>query len=309
MSHSDSIRRVVEILNRLNEGKTVKVERLSQLYEVHPRTIRRDLALIKEIFGAFLIKEGESYRAYEKPLLDRVLSATQLMQLSNIVNLLQLTDHDQSITESTRALIKRANEVYAFKSKPFEQLQNLDILKKLEHTITYRQSILVLYQGNIEELEYLIKPYKIVFLNENFYLIGAYSHRNGESVQFLRLSMIRKVTTTGKTFTHTREVTRFIDQLQTPWALFGLPEQTIRLRVNKRIKKYFIAKNYLPSQKIVSEYPNGDIQITYTVTRLREVEELIIKWLPQIKVLEPLTLRTYLKKILMHKMRDLYSAE
>ena len=200
MSHSDSIRRVVEILNRLNDGKNVTVERLSQLYEVHPRTIRRDLALIKEIFGAFLIKEGDSYRAYEKPLLDRVLSATQLMQLSNIVNLLQLTDHDQSITESTRALIKRANEVYAFKSKPFEQLQNLDILKKLEHTITYRQSIHVLYQGNIEELEYLIKPYKIVFLNENFYLIGAYSHRNGESVQFLRLSMIRKVTTTGKTF-------------------------------------------------------------------------------------------------------------
>ena len=47
--------------------------------------------------------------------------------------------------------------------------------------------------------------------------------------------------------------------------------------------------------------------MTYTVTRFQEIEELIIKWLPGVRVLEPQSLKTYLKKVLLHKMRDLGS--
>ena len=47
MSHSDSIRRVVDIMRLLNEGQGVTIERLAQKYEVNSRSIRRDLALIK----------------------------------------------------------------------------------------------------------------------------------------------------------------------------------------------------------------------------------------------------------------------
>ena len=64
MSHSDSIRRVVDIMRLLNEGQGVTIERLAQKYEVNSRSIRRDLTLIKEIFGEVLVKEGEVYRAY-----------------------------------------------------------------------------------------------------------------------------------------------------------------------------------------------------------------------------------------------------
>lgn len=307
MSHSDSIRRVVEIMHRLNEGQAVSVERMARLYDVHVRTIRRDFELIKDIFGAFVTKEGDAYRAYDKLLLERVLSSTELMQLSNVVSLLSLTEQHQAITDTTQALIKRSNEVYAFKSKPFEQLPNLDVLKKLEHTITYRQTIQIQYQTRRGPIEYTVQPYKIVFLNENFYLVGVYQDRSGEGFKFFRVALIRSVSVVGKTFLHDQTVDTFIEKLQTPWALFDLPEQTIRLRVDKRVKKYFIAKQYLPSQQIVSEYPNGDIQITYQVTRFQEIEELIIKWLPGVRVLEPQSLKTYLKKVLLHKMRDLGS--
>lgn len=146
-----------------------------------------------------------------------------------------------------------------------------------------------------------------MFLNENFYLVGVYQDRSGEGFKFFRVALIRSVASSGKTFLHDRAIDTFIEKLQTPWALFDLPEQTIRLRVDKRVKKYFIAKQYLTSQQIVSEYPNGDIQITYQVTRFQEIEELIIKWLPGVRVLEPQSLKTYLRKVLLHKMRDLGS--
>ena len=79
MSHSDSIRRVVDIMRLLNEGQGVTIERLAQKYAVNSRSIRRDLALIKEIFGEVLVKEGDTYRTYSQLLWDQVLSAGELM--------------------------------------------------------------------------------------------------------------------------------------------------------------------------------------------------------------------------------------
>ena len=129
MSHSDSIRRVVDIMRLLNEGQALTIERLAQKYAVNTRSIRRDLALIKEIFGDILVKEGDTYRTYSRLLWDQVLSASELMQLSNVVNLLSQTERHTAVSEQTRALIKRSQQVYAFKSKPFEQLRVNDTLK------------------------------------------------------------------------------------------------------------------------------------------------------------------------------------
>ena len=211
MSHSDSIRRVVEIMRLLNEGQGVTIERLAQKYEVNSRSIRRDLALIKEVFGEVLVKEGDTYRAYSQLLWDQVLSAGELMQLSNVVNLLNLTEHHTAVSAFTRALIKRSQSVYAFKSKPFEQLRNLPLLKQLEHAIAYRQVICLSYQTLDDgAIDYQLKPYKIVFLNENFYLVGVYRHDTGETVKLFRIAMMQAIKRMDKSFIHDREVDRFI---------------------------------------------------------------------------------------------------
>lgn len=305
MSHSDSIRRVVDIMRLLNEGQGVTIERLAQKYEVNSRSIRRDLALIKEIFGEVLVKEGEVYRAYRQLLWDQVLSAGELMQLSNVVSLLNLTEHHTAVSASTRALIKRSQSVYAFKSKPFEQLRNLPLLKQLEHAIAYRQVICLSYKTLDGAVDYQLKPYKIVFLNENFYLVGVYRYDTGETVKLFRIGMMQSIKRMDKSFIHDREVDRFIHRLQTPWALFDQPEQIIRLRVDQRIKKYFIAKDYFPSQKLVQEYESGDLLLEYRVTQFQEVEELLIKWLPHIRIIEPVALRDYLEEVLTHKIQAL----
>jgi predicted DNA-binding transcriptional regulator YafY len=303
MSHSDSIRRVIETINALNEGKTVCISRLAQTYDVTPRSIRRDLELIKDIFGTFITKDGECYRAYDKLLLDKVLSATELMQLSNIVNLLQLTQKDHQLSEATGALINRAQEVYLFKNKPFEQFTNHEILRKVEHTISFRLTIDVTYSTRKDDIHFTLEPYRIVFLNENFYLIG---HAKGQQrVEFLRLSMIKEVRSTGKTFIHDTNIKQFIERLQTPFAMYELKERVIVVRVSKQIKKYFLLKDYLPSQRITEHYPNGDIQIEFTVTRFKEIEELLLKWMPGMRILSPDGLKEHMKRVLERKMQVL----
>lgn len=280
---------------------------MAQKYAVNSRSIRRDLALIKEIFGEVLVKEGDTYRTYSQLLWDQVLSAGELMQLSNVVSLLNLAEHTTAVSEPTRALIKHSQAVYAFKSKPFEQLRNLPLLKQLEHAITYRQVIRLSYQTLNGMVDYQLKPYKILFLHENFYLVGVYRHDTGETVKLFRIAMMQSIKRMGKSFTHDIEVNRFIHRLQTPWAVFDQPEQIIRLRVDQRIKKYFIAKDYIPSQKCVQEYENGDLLLEYRVTQFQEVEELLIKWLPHIRIIEPVALRDYLAEVLANKIQALKS--
>lgn len=303
MSQKSSLYRTIEILKHLNEGKKLCVSQLAQIYEVSDRTIRRDFELIRENFEDFMSKEGECYQAYKKVLLQEVLSATDLMTLANIVNLFGITQKQSLISEKTAGLIKKSMSVYDFKSRPFESIKNHDIIKKLEHAIKFQKEIQIRYQTEHTTLESNFHPYKILFLNENFYMVG--ENISKHSFEFRRISMITTLIYKNKTFIPNQEIQHFIKTIQTPWAAFGKKEIVVKLRVYKSIRRYFIFKNYLTSQKVVKEYENGDILVEYKVSNIRELEELVIKWLPRIEVISPRYFKKSIQKTLKIKMNAL----
>jgi len=303
MSQKSSLYRTIEILKHLNEGKKLCVTRLAQEYEVSDRTIRRDFKLIKELFGDFMSKEGECYQAYKKVLLEEVLSATDLMTLANIVNIFGITSKESMISDKTQALIEKSMFVYDFKSRPFENMKNKEIIKQLEHAIKFNKEIKIVYKTERFEGRRNFHPYKILFLNENFYIVGENVSKN--NFEFLRISLIQEVISTKKTFFIQKDITEFIKRIQTPWAVFGKEEVLVRLRVDISIRRYFILKKYLPSQKVVAYFDNGDIEVQYTIFNYKELEELIIKWLPKIKVISPRPLKNTIKKSLEKKLKGL----
>jgi len=191
MSQKSSVYRTIEILKMLNEGKTLCVNNLALGYEVSDRTIRRDFELIKELFGDFMSKEGDCYKAYEKVLLEDVLSSTDLMTLANIVNLFGITSKESLISEKTKALIETSMSVYDFKSRPFENMKNKEVLKELEHAIRFSKEIKIIYQTERAETKRNFHPYKILFVNENFYVVGENVSKN--QFEFLRISLVKEV--------------------------------------------------------------------------------------------------------------------
>ena len=303
MSQKSSLYRTIEILKHLNEGKKLCVTRLAQEYEVSDRTIRRDFELIRELFGDFMSKEGECYQAYKKVLLDEILHATDLMTLANIVNLFGVTQKESLISEKTKALVEKSMSVYDFKSRPFEHMTNHEVIKKLEHAIKFRKTIKMRYKTERTNTQSLFDPYRIVFLNENFYLVGINSSKH--TVEYRRISMIEEVSYTQKEFFIDREVASFFDKLQTPWATYDKPEIVVKLRAEVSIRRYFLKKKYLPSQEVVHTFDNGDIEVHYTVTNFREIEELIIKWLPRIRIIAPRNLQKMISRILKEKLASL----
>ena len=306
MSQKSSLYRTIEILKHLNEGKKLCVTQLSQVYEVSDRTIRRDFELIRELFGDFMSKEGECYQAYEKVLLEEVLSATDLMTLANIVNIFGITSKESVISDKTQALIKKSMSVYDFKSRPFENMKNREVIKQLEHAIKFNKEVKIVYRTERFVGKRNFHPYKILFLNENFYIVG--ENVSKSKFEFLRISLVDEVIATKKTFFVHKDMTDFIKRIQTPWAVFDRDETTVRLRVDSSIRRYFILKKYLPSQEVVAHFDNGDIEVQYKVSNLKELEELVIKWLPKIRVMYPRPLKKLVKKSLEKKLKGLLNS-
>jgi len=117
--------------------------------------------------------------------------------------------------------------------------------------------------------------------------------------------MIEDITYKGKTFIPHSDIKAFIKTIQTPWATFGREKRVVQLRVHKKVRRFFKLKKYLPSQKIVSTFENGDILVEYKVTSSYEIEELILKWLPDIEVISPSHLKRIMKRVLRKKYMGL----
>ena len=303
MSQKSSLHRVLKILNKLNKGEKLCVSQLAEEHEVSERGIQRDFKMIREIFDDFLIKDGECYKGYKKVLLNELLQGSELMMLANIVNVFNITDTKSLLSSETKKLIQNSMNVYAFKSKPFELLKQTDELKKLEQGIRQNKKMTLVYERENERFNFTVNPYKIIFLNENFYLVA--KDINHHNILRLRIALINNVTLSSKTFYPEPKIINHIKRLQTPWKQFDKKEITIKLLVQHRVAHYFLLKKYLPSQKIVQKYDNGDIQVTYRVSNFKESEELIIKWIPKIEIIEPIELKTYIKKELKYRLSSL----
>ncbi|CAA6820889.1 MAG: Unknown protein [uncultured Sulfurovum sp.] len=303
MSQKSSLHRVLEILNRLNKGEKLCISQLANKYEVSERSIQRDFRMILEVFDDFLIKDGECYKGYKKVLLDELLQGSELMMLSNIVNVFDIAGTKSFLSSETKKLIQNSMNIYSFKAKPFELLKQTNQLRKLEQAIRHKKEIKLVYERENEIFKFTIQPYKIIFLNENFYLVG--KDIRDENVLRLRIALIQEINLSSKTFYHEPKIVDYIHSLQTPWKQFNKKEITIKLLVKYKVTHYFLLKKYLPSQKIVQKYDNGDIQITYQISNFKEIEELIIKWLPKIEIIEPKELNNFIKKELLVRLNGL----
>ena len=299
--------RVLELLKRFNNGQKVCIETLSYdaLWEgKSEKTIRRDLDVIKEVFPeSFELIRGEKgcYKAITKKAFDQFLDERNLSLLIQTFSIAQRSDLFGSldIDASTKAIIehklKETKKLYEFKSKPFESKKDdYSIMKQLEKAINYQKYISIKYIAKNRIEAYEVKPYKIVFMNENFYLaceVEAYNF----SFSLYRISKIKEIVNSSKTFHKNREIENFIKYMQTPFARYreGFRKHLIEVVVEVDESKafFFKSKKFLSSQTILKTKENGNLLISYKVTQDIEVEELIKKWLPYVRVVQPLSLK------------------
>ena len=304
-------KRVLELIKRFNEGQKICIENLQRdpawwndvrNEPMSEKSIRRDIDVIREFFELEVVSGSKGcYKAIIKDTINNFINKDTkalLVQTFNIAqrnNLLKSLDIDESDKRILESEIKKSKDCYEFISKPFESKKgDEELLKDLENAIYNKRYVKINYKATMGDEIYLLKPYKIVFMNENFYLA---SENPDERYKFtmLRLAQIKSVELKKEQFHNNPDIKEFIKHLQTPFPLYK-PQFRMHLikvivQVDKEKAKYFKLKKYLPSQNIQKENEDGSLIISFEVTQEREMEEIVKKWIPNMKVIEPLSLK------------------
>jgi len=302
--------RVLELLKRFNDGKKVGIEALqndTMWFGKSEKTIRRDLDVIKEYFpDSFeLIRGGKgekgTYKAITKDVFNNfmdkdtmalMVQTFNIAQRNNVLESLNISDADKRIIN---AKIKKSKDCYEFITKPYETKKgDVELLKDIEQAIDWKRYTTVSYKVGDKVVEYEVKPYKIVFMNENFYLAC-----ENTSVEFLftifRLANIEKITKHTRKFHINPDIESFIKHMQTPWSTYT-PEfrkhlTDVVVEVSTQKARFFKAKNFLPSQKTIEEKADGTLVLSFRVTQEMEMDELVKKWIPHMRIVTPLSLK------------------
>jgi len=304
--------RVLELLKRFNDGQTVCIDSLATQdlwYGKSEKTIRRDLDVIKESFpDSFQLVSGQKgcYKAITKSAFENFLNPQNISlmvqvfniaQQSNLYDGLDIEPNDKKIIEGK---IAEQKKIYEFKNKPFENsLSNFELFKKLENAIKQRKTIIIEYDTVNGILKQEVNPHKIIFMNENFYLACEIKDKEYE-FSIYRVSKIKGSISTKKSFHKNFDIEDFIASMQTPFATYTRAYKqhlmNIVLEVDSSKATHFTMKKHLKSQTIIKKKENGNLLIGFKVTQEREMEELIMKWIPLVKVIEPLSLKNSIEK-------------
>jgi predicted DNA-binding transcriptional regulator YafY len=302
--------RVLELLKRFNDGKLVCIGHLQNEYlweNKSEKTIRRDLDVIKEIFpNSFeLVRGAESgcYKAVTKSLFENfldhrtlslVVQSFAIAQHSNFFDNLHIDEADKKLLENK---MREKEKIYSFKNRPLENINNNEkIFQSLEEAIKFKKKIKLIYE---KDREFNIKPYKILFLDENFYLASEVIDEKFLFSTF-RISKIKEVILNSETFHKNPQIENFIKEMQTSLARYteNYHEHLIEVivEIDREKANYFKVKKHLSSQEIVSKKANGALQLSYKVTQFAEITPIIKKWLPHMKVVSPKKLKDQIDK-------------
>lgn len=303
--------RVLELLKRFNDGKTITLQTLlnDPMWEgKSEKTLRRDLNVIKEYFPeSFENVKGikGTYKAITKEIFENFVDnktlslmviAYNLATKNSLFESFNINEMDKNILKNK---LKSTQKCYEFITKPFEDKNcTNDLLKTLEFSVRYKRKLSVKYKSESKVLNLLIHPYKIVFINENFYLAGESEY----GFSMLRVQNIQSIEVKKDTFYKNPNIKSFIKTMQTPFAKysenFRKNQICIKLQVSNEKARFFKQKKFFNSQKIEKSKEDGSIIISYEFSQTTEIIPFVLSWLPHIKVIEPKKLKDELNDIL-----------
>jgi len=279
--------RLGQILKIFMEKEKVSSTWLSQYFQTTPRTIQRDLLLLKEAdFPLSELSRG-NYKI-DKTLFKNfeVFDETELALVIAIKNLVgQLGEPFQ----------KAADDIF---NKLYEDVTTSPVFIKIDDSVILdkRQfnrivkAIREKRQGTFEyegfsPYEVNIEPYRVCFFDGFWYLVG--KDLSDQKFKRYALDKIKDFKPLGNNF---RCVPAQVDRmLKESGNIWFSSERNIEVivDVDKSYAHYFRRRKVYPHQVIKEERGDGSIIVSFNVGSLDEIRNILKGWLPHIKILQP----------------------
>ena len=297
--------RLGQILKIFMEKEKVSSTWLSQYFQTTPRTIQRDLLLLKEADFTLSELSRGNYKI-DKTLFKNfeVFDETELALVIAIKSLVgQLGEPFQ----------KAADDIF---NKLYEDVTTSPVFIKIDDSVILdkrqfnrivkairekRQGIFE-YEG-FSPYEVNIEPYRVCFFDGFWYLVG----KDLCDQQFKRyaLDRIKGFKALSNNF---RCVPAQVDRmLKESGNIWFSSERNIEVivAVDKSCAHYFRRRKVYPHQKIKEQRGDGSIVVSFNVGSLDEIKNTLKVWLPHIKILQP----EELKNIFLNDMKTWISRQ
>ncbi len=300
--YDKTLTRLIGILTTLSQREFCNAKEFALEYNVTPRTIQKD---IYERLKSFPIEKNSDgkFKFIDGFSLDKSMLKTEEMILLSL-SLAQFcsTDYfnDTSNTILNKLLYPKFCNPYFINHGSMEDINiNSKIHKKLRRAIENRQIVLIGFDNKSIEVE----PYKLANFDGFWYLFA--KETNTAKIKTYRLYKINDVKESSKRYeTSYRQIDSILENVHSAWFEDGEAYEIV-IKVYQNIAHFFKYKKFLQSQKIVKEYENGDLLVSFEVTHDEDIDNIIKSWLPDIEVCSPKSyrdeiereLRKYLEKI------------
>lgn len=236
------------------------------------------------------------YQIINKSTLQQALNLGDKKELLSYMQILKeiLPHYYETLDDGMKKKINRAEKdadlAYIFHNNPLEDFNNNDALKLVEKSVKLKRKSEFVY-NDIEYKE--VRPLNIIFMEGNLYLACITEDEFNGGFKFLRIHMIEDFVMSGNEFNETEKVLearRFLQEFQTPFAVFQGEYHKVVLEATPKAAKHFLQKKHLPSQE-VEQLDDGKLLLTFYVTDPMEIFPMIKKWMPNLVLIEPMEWR------------------
>ena len=340
MGHSDGrkqVWRILDIVERLQKSRGIRVRDLADFYEVDITRIYEDLKIIKDFYplekdrGSYWIESTRPISwpritSEEAQVLELVITASPLAKaqrfevpLKNVLEKLgtSLAEHIQSkLQEDAPTQLERVtnrDEV----EKPLHLSENVEDYRDdsdndverhfrvLEEALYDQKAVRATYQpgGKAEFVRHILHPYAIFFRKSDWYLEARSNQSENASLTF-KILRFQRVTLTDETFETPADFS-LSEDLASRWELFSGDPISVTLKIAAHKAHLVTEKERHRSQEIIEQCPDGSVIVRYEVPK-EDFTFWVLSLGDAVEVLDPPEFRAEFQEIV-RRMHEIHS--
>lgn len=277
-AHDTIAYRLVQILQRLNNGETLELQALADEFGVNERTIRRDL---HQRFGFLeLEKKGDRYR------LPRLrLGSFSLQDVQRFAHLAGLQGMAPRLSSAfiQDILDNRAQGALLVRSQSHEDLRSKEReLEQLQQAIGRRQMVSFAYSkpdGSCKTVD--VAPYKLVLQDGIWYLQAS----DAGQIKSYAVSRITRLLVGSDTFTPDPATTDYLEREDSIW--LNTDKTEVVLKIDPPAASYFERRQLIGSQKIEKTLADGSLIVSGLIAHPNQILPVVRYWIPCIHIISP----------------------
>jgi predicted DNA-binding transcriptional regulator YafY len=280
--------RLGQILRVFMEKDRISTTWLSEYFQTTPRTIQRDLLLLKE--------SGFPLHEIHKGLYE--------LNKDLVKNLEIFDDTELSLVVALKGLVGQLGEPFKKAADGvldhlYDCITTMPVFVRIDDPVTLDSHLLghivkAIQEKKIVFFQYTsgsaihsvsLEPYKVVYFGGFWYLVG-----NDAAAKTLKRYALDKIVELKLTKASFKAIPANLDSvLQSSSTIWFSETKALEVvvEVDAETRDYFKRRKMFPTQEIIEEKADGSIIVSYKVGYYEAIKNMLKSWIPHVIILEP----------------------